>query len=173
MKILFKNTTKYDKENRDNFINFHKNKYGKKELRYSVLIMIAILYMIIFLIMRLTWKALLFLIPIGLLVYFISEYTINKKKKKKNKQKNKEYVFYFYETYIKIKAKRQFERMTYFEIKKIFETEENFFLYLDEKHSLILDKDGFEIGTSKEFAEFIKKKCPLKYRKKKQKQEEK
>ena len=49
-------------------------------------------------------------------------------------------------------------------IKKIFETDENFFLYTDEKHSLILDKDGFEIGNSKDFAEFIKRKCPFKYR---------
>lgn len=53
--------------------------------------------------------------------------------------------------------------MNYFEFKKIFETDENFFLYTDEKHSLILDKDGFEIGTAKGFSEFIKRKCPFKY----------
>ena len=53
--------------------------------------------------------------------------------------------------------------MLYFQIKKIFETEENFFLYTDDKHSLILDKDGFEIGSAKEFSKFIKKKCPFKY----------
>ena len=173
MKILFKNTTKYDKENRENFINFHKDKYGKKELRYAILIMIAILYMAIFLIISLKWKSLLFLVPIGALIYFINKCANNKKKNKNKKQKNKEFTFYFYERYIKIKAKRQFERMTYFEIKKVFETNENFFLYTDDKKSMILDKEGFEIGTSKGFAEFIKKKCPLRYRKEESKQGEK
>ena len=164
MKILFKNTTKYDKENRENFTNFHQEKFGKKELRYEILILLAVLYMIIFLTISLKWKALLFFVPIGVLIYFINKYSKSKKKNKSKKQKNKEFTFYFYERHIKIKAKRQFERMTYFEIKKIFETEKNFFLYLDEKHPIILDKDGFEIGTSKEFVEFIKKKCPFKYR---------
>ena len=94
---------------------------------------------------------------------YLNIYAIKKKKEKKKKQKNKEFTFFFYEKYIKIKCKRQFERMHYFEIKKIFETEENFFLYLDKKHSLILDKDGFDVGTSEGFSEFIKRRCPFKY----------
>ena len=47
---------------------------------------------------------------------------------------------------------------------KIFETNEFFYLYLDSRHSLILDKSGFTKGTPTEFKDFIKKKCPLKYR---------
>ena len=164
MKILFKNTTKYDKENRDNFTNFHQDKYGKKELRYEILMIAIILYMTIFLIILLKLKALLFLVPIGGGFYFFDKYSSKKKKNKSKKQKNKEFTFYFYENYIKIKCKRQFERMTYFEVKKIFETKENFFLYTSDKKSMILDKEGFEVGNEKEFAEFIKKKCPFKYR---------
>ena len=164
MKLLFKNSTKYDKENRDNFTNFHQGKYGKKELRYEILVMAAALYMTIFLTISLKWKVLLFLIPIGAVFYIINNYTKNKKQIKNKKQKNKEFTFYFYERYIKIKARRQFERMTYFEIKKVFETEYNFFLYTDSKQSMILDKEGFEVGTSKDFTEFIKRKCPFKYR---------
>lgn len=169
MKILFRNTTKYDKENRENFINFHQDKYGKKELIKIILYGICFLYMLGFVLISLNWYALLILIPLSILFYFLNKYMIKKKKEKSKKQKNKEFTFFFYERHIKIKCKRQFERMSYFEIKKIFETDENFFLYTDDKHSLILDKDGFEVGNEKDFAEFIKRKCPFKYRNKEEK----
>ena len=164
MKILFKNTTKYDKENRDNFLNFHKEKFGTRELIKIILISIPISYILIYNMINIRWYCLLTLVPFAFLFYFCKKHMYKKNKEKKAKQKNKEFTFYFYERYIKIKAKRQFQRMTYFEIKKVYETEENFFLYLDEKHSLILDKEGFEIGTPKKFVEFIKRKCPFKYR---------
>lgn len=163
MKILFKNTTKYDKENRDNFINFHKEKFGTRELIKAILIAIPISYMIIFNIINMGWYSLLILIPLCVLVYFINKYVTKKKKEKKKKQKNREFTFFFYEKYVKIKCKRQFERWNYFEFKKVFETDENFFLYTDDQHSLILDKEGFEVGDPKDFTEFIKKKCHFKY----------
>ena len=162
MRILFKNTTKYDKENRDNFTTFHNNKYGKKELIKNILILLCALYMIIFNIIYANWYLIFVVILLCVLIYIISN---RKKEKKKSKQKNMEFTFFFYERYIKIKYKRQFERMNYFEIKKIHETDENFFLYTDENHSLILDKQGFTIGSSKEFAKFIKNKCPFRYKK--------
>jgi len=163
MKILFKNTTKYDKENRDNFTNFHKDKFGKKEAIKGLFILIAIIYIILYNVIYLNWRLLLILIPVFIIVYFINKYKVKKKNEKKRKQKDKEFTFFFYEPYIKIKFKRQFERINYFEIKKIYETNENFFLYTDEKSSLILDKEGFSIGNSKDFSAFIKRKCPFKY----------
>lgn len=162
MKILFKNTTKYDKENRDNFINFHNNKYGKKEFLQSLVITICVISILIFNMIGRNWHIII-LIP--LVILFIYLITKSKEEKKQKKQKDKELSFFFYEKHIKIKFKRQFERMNYFEIKKIHETDENFFLYTDENHSLILDKQGFTIGSSKEFAKFIKNKCPFKYKK--------
>lgn len=161
MKILFKNTTKYNKENCDNFINFHTNKYGKKELLKYLLMFIIFVYMLIFNIIYKNWYFILSLIVILILAYFIN----NKKQSKKSKKKKRvqEYTFYFYERYIKIKCRRQFDRILYIQIKKIFETDKNFFLYTDDKHSLILDKEGFTIGNSKQFSKFIKKKCPFKY----------
>jgi len=161
MRVLFKNTTKYDKENCNNFIEFHNNKYGTKELLKAILIGICIIYMLIFNLINKNWLLLLILIVTGILLYFINIH--KEEKKKKERKKVKEFTFYFYERYIKIKYKRQFERMKYFQIKKVFETKENFFLYVDEKKSLILDKEGFEIGTSKEFSQFIKRKFPLRY----------
>lgn len=161
MKVLFKNTTKYDKENCNNFVNFHSNKYGKKELVKFIIMAIVFIYILIFNIIYKNW----YFFVVGAIVITLI-YLINKKrntKQKKTKKKIKQYTFYFYDRYIKIRYRRQFDRMLYFQIKKIFETEENFFLYTDDKHSLILDKDGFEIGSVEEFSKFIKKKCPFKY----------
>lgn len=162
MKVLFKNTTKYTKENTNNFVEFHSNKYGKKELLKMIIFGICILYIFIFNIVYKNWLLVLGAIGVGLIIYLIERY----KKVKKNKAKNKvkEFTFYFYEKYIKIKYKRNFERLKYFQLHKIFETEEYFFLYLDEKSSLILSKEGFEIGTVKGFSKFIKAKCPFKYK---------
>lgn len=80
MKILFKNTTKYDKENRDNFTNFHQNKYGKRELIGAILMAIAIMYILIFNIINSNWKFLLILIPIVIAFYFINKYVVEQRK---------------------------------------------------------------------------------------------
>lgn len=127
MKVLFKNTTKYDKENCNNFINFHNNKYGKKELVQTILIIAFFIYVIAFNIVYKNWLVIIFISVIAILLYFINKYKNEKKNKKNKQEKIKEFTFYFYEKYIKIKYKRQFERVRYLEIKKVFETNENFF----------------------------------------------
>lgn len=162
MKVLFKNTTKYTKENTNNFVEFHSNKYGKKELLKMILGGICIIYILIFNIVYKNWALVLSVIGVAFIIYLIEKY----KKEKDNKTKNKvkEFTFYFYEKYIKVKYKRNFERLKYFQLHKVFETEEYFFLYLDEKSSLILSKQGFEIGNAKGFSKFIKNKCPFKYK---------
>lgn len=163
MKVLFKNTTKYTKENCNNFIEFHTHKYGKKELIRMLLASLMLLYILIFNIAYQNWLLVLGLIALGIVIYLITNYRNEKKTKKKSKVK--EFSFYFYERYIKIKHRREFERLTYFNLHKIFETDQYFYLYVDEKSSLILNKEGFEVGTPEEFAKFIKGKCPLKYKK--------
>lgn len=162
MKILFKNTTKYDKENCKNFVEFHSNKYGKKELIKIILYGICLLYILIFNIVYKNWLLVLGAIGLAGIIFLIEKNKAEKKSKKR--EKIKEFTFYFYEKHIKIKYKRNFERLKYFQLHKIFETDEYFFLYLDEKHSLILSKEGFEIGTAKGFSKFIKNKCPFKYK---------
>ena len=163
MKVLFKNITKYDKENRENLINFHTSKYGKKELIKFVLMTIVFIYVFIFNLIYKNWYSILMLLLLTMIMYLV--YKIKEKKEnKRNKNIIKEYTFGFYEKYIKIRYRRQYQKIIYLNIKKIFETDKNFFLYTDDTHSLILDKEGFVIGTPEEFSEFIKKKCPFKYR---------
>lgn len=162
MKILFKNTTKYTKENCDNFVEFHSNKYGKKELLRLILMGICIMYILVFNMVYRNWIFVLGSFFLGIIIYLIEKNKAEKREKKK--ERVKEFTFYFYEKHIKIKYKRNFERLKYFQLHKIFETDEYFFLYLDEKQSLILSKSGFEVGTARGFSKFIKNKCPFKYR---------
>lgn len=163
MKVLFKNITKYNKENCNNFEEFHFKKYGTKELIKLGLFLLLILYIIIFNIFYKNWIFFSIAIFALAIAYVIKKYEA----KKTNKKEIKKYVFYFYENYMKIKYKKQEDRVLYLKFKKIFETKDNFFLYTDDTHSMILDKKGFSIGTAEDFTQFIKKKCPLKYRKEK------
>ena len=152
MKVLFKNTTKYTKENCNQFLQFHQNKYGKKELAKLAVAGIAILYIVIFNIVYKNWIFLLSALAVGVVLYFVNRLQTEKRSKKKNKVKV--FTFYFYDRYMKVKYKKEFERLPYFRLHKIFETS-----------SFILDKAGFEVGTAAEFSKFIKAKCPLKYSK--------
>ena len=163
MKVLFKNITKYDKENRENLVNFHINKYGKKELTKFVLMVLVFTYVFISNLIYKNWYSILMLLVLAMIMYLVYKIKENKENKK-NKNIIKEYTFCFYDKYIKIRYRRQYQKILYLNIKKIFETDRNFFLYTDDKHSLILDKEGFIIGNSENFPEFIKKKCPFKYR---------
>ena len=166
MKILFKNTTEYNRENYDEFIKFHQEKFGLKTLIRIGIISLCILYIII---MNLIYKNLMgvgIILLIVLIAYGLNKLRVSEQNqdRKKNIKSKKKFTFFFYENYIKVKSGRKFQRIMYFELHKIFQTEEYFFLYTDEDHSLILSKDGFEIGTPKAFELFIKKKCPLKYK---------
>lgn len=161
MKALFKNITKYDKENCNNFMDFHTNKYWVRELIKYILMFICFTYIFIINVIYKNWYLIISLIVLGMLIYFMNKQ--KQQKKRKERKRVKEYTFYFYKRYIKIRYKREFDRILYFRIKKIFETDKNFFLYTDDTHSLIVDKEGFVIGNAKEFSKFIKSKCPFKY----------
>lgn len=78
--------------------------------------------------------------------------------------REKSFTFSFYHKYFKVYSKGVYSIVYYKNLYKIFETDTFFYLYLDSRHSLILDKSGFTKGTPTEFKDFIKKKCPLKYR---------
>ena len=51
---------------------------------------------------------------------------------------------------------------------KVFETKEYFYLYVNEDTAFLVSKNGFKLGNSNDFSEFIKKKCLLKYSKQKE-----
>lgn len=80
--------------------------------------------------------------------------------------KEQTFTFSFYDKYLKIYTKKEYSIVYYRELHKIFETNTFFYLYLDSTHSLLLDKSEFKKGTPLAFRNFIKKKCPFKYKNK-------
>jgi Ca2+/Na+ antiporter len=166
MKVLYKNTTKYTKEVYEKFLKFHQKKYG---LKYKVVTLIVILLLIFC--MGINFKygnlliGLLFLVGcIGFLIYRYYE-PIKKitKERKSDKIKNeREFTFSFYEHYMKASGNKLNEKIKYWNLKKVFEDKDFFYLYLDEEHAFVLKKDGFSIGQYKDFLPFIKKKIIFK-----------
>ena len=84
-----------------------------------------------------------------------------KTQKKYSKNKEASFTFSFYKFHFSVEKKT----FSYLKLYKVFETKDYFYLYLDEENAILVSKKGFKLGTSKEFSEFIKKKCLFKYSK--------
>lgn len=167
MKPLFKNVTTYTPKNYNKFINFHSNKYSRSYFAYTLLFAIMIIYCLIVNIIHknvlLVFMFILILIVFLICRTYIPAYRYNKNKKKCTNGKNMTFSFAFYKYYYTVNK----HRFYYFKLHKIFETEEFFYLYVDNENASLLEKSGFVIGSSEQFSEFIKKKCMLKYSKEK------
>ena len=163
--ILFKNVTKYDSKNYNQFIQFHNKKYAFSINSYISIMTILLIYWVI-LNIRQKNIPLIFLfigLLIGLLlwkIYFpMTRY--QKTQKQLNNIKDAHYTFSFYNLYFKIDKKIIY----YFKLYKVFETKDYFYLYINPDYAMLVSKNGFKIGTAEDFSNFIKKKCLLKYRK--------
>lgn len=165
MNPLFINVTEYSKKKFNELLEFHKNKFGIKIIITTLIMMIFWLYIIIQNIIYKNWKILIY-ITILIIVFYIAKMIFNLRiKKNNNRTKSRtNYEYTFYNLFFRIKLGKKRETCFYFKIYKVFETEDEFYLYLDKEHSLIISKDGFTLGTSEEFSKFIRRKCILKYK---------
>lgn len=165
MKPLFTNTTKYTKQNYEQFIEFHRKKFNFSYMAYTLVMSLLIIYCMIF---NITQKNFLYMLLflILLIIFLVIRLYIpvrRYKKTKKNYSQKKElkFKFAFYPYYFTIGKKTIY----YFKLFKVFETANCFYLYVDEDYAAILNKDSFEVGTADEFSKFIKKKCLFRYSK--------
>ena len=165
MKPLFKNTTIYNSKNYNQFIKFHGQKFNFSYNMYTLLMAGLMIYCIILnIIHKNITFVLLFLTMLILTFVFrmylpVKRYQYTKKKLAKNKQTS--FNFAFYKFYFTVNKKT----VWYFKLYKVFETKDYFYLYIDEENAVLVNKQGFKMGTSEEFSEFIKKKCLFKYSK--------
>ena len=143
MKVLFKNKTKYTKEMYKEFLEFHEEKYGTTYYLYTIIFILAFVF----------WR---FYHPIK---------TVKKEIKSKKIEEEQEFTFKFYDKNFLLYGKKLNVKMYYWQLKRVFETEDKFYLYLDKTDAFILDKQGFEIGNVDDFREFIKRKCIFRYKK--------
>lgn len=171
MKILFKNTTQYSKKVYSEFLKFHNKKYNFSYTFYTLFFAMLILFCIILhaknsnifytiffsiiLICFISWR------------FFRPVFKMKKEIKSDKIAKEKKFKFVFYNNYFKIHDKKDVFKIYYFKLRKVFETDDFFYLYTDKEYSFLVSKSGFSVGSETEFSEFIKKKCWLKYSKEK------
>ena len=163
MKPLFKNITIYNSKNYNQFIKFHGEKFNFSYNAYTLVMLALMLYCIILNIIHKNFLLfLLFLAMFALTILFrmylpVKRYQKTKKKFSENKQTS--VTIDFFKLYFKIEQKVY----PYIKLYKVFETEEYFYLYLDEENAVLVNKNGFKLGTVEEFTDFIKKKALFKY----------
>ena len=174
MKPKFKNITKCSKELYNQFLQFHANKYGKKYKAEIIIVIISLIYMMVFNIIN--GNILMFLIiSIICIIYIlykkVKQRKIVKKELKTSKIKNEEdIVFNFYNNSFDIILGKKKQKLSYYKLKRIHNDEKNFYLYIADTQAFIVSKNGFVNSTSKQFDEFIFKKCRFKYRKNKRRE---
>lgn len=165
MKPLFKNVTIYNSKNYNQFIKFHGEKFNFSYNMYTLFMLALMLYCVVLnIIQKNILLFLLFLAMFALTIVFrmilpVKRYQKTKKKFAKNKQTS--ITINFYKFYFKIDEKTY----TYLKLYKVFETKDYFYLYIDEQNAVLVNKNGFKLGTAEQFSEFIKKKCLFKYSK--------
>ena len=172
LKVLFKNTTKYDKKIYREFINFHQKIYGFRYKLYTIVIILLLMFIAICQI-SFNGYVLALISFIVIVIFFLWRLihpvsTISKELKSDKIQKEESFTFYFYDKYFKIREEIKLETYTmkYFSIYKVYETKSFFYIYTDKTHAFLINKNCFSIGNSKHFSEFIHKKCKFKYRSK-------
>ena len=168
MKLLFKNATTYSQHIYDEFLKFHKRTFSFKYNAISLIGFMLILFFIMLYVQNHYYKlAFIFcacLTSFILLRYFHPIEEVRQDYHSDTFTQEQTFTFLFYEKYFKIYTKNEYTVVYYRELYKIFETENFFYLYLDHRHSLLLDKAGFKKCTSIEFREFIKNTYPFKYK---------
>ena len=164
MKPLFKNITKYNSENYEQFIKFHGEKFTFSYNAYTIIFSLLLLYCIITSLTQQKFLlTLLFLAMLILTFLFRTYFPMKRYQKTKNKfakEKETSISFEFYNFYFSFNKQTMF----YLKLYKVFETADYFYLYIDDENAVLVSKAGFTLGTESDFRDFIKKKCFFKYK---------
>ncbi len=167
--LLFKNTTQYSKKLYDEFTRFHNDKNNLYYEIFTIFILILLVYCLIETIKsKLVVLSIVFILALIIFTcYRLFNPILIYKKEVKNKAiaKSDTFKFYFYNNYFKVRDKLNFDKVSYFRLYKVYETDKYFYLYLTKRYSFIINKEGFTQGTAEEFSTFIKNKMLFKYSK--------
>lgn len=169
LKILFKNKTKYTKATYDKFLAFHSKKYHFTYTLYTALVIAFILFGLILQI-RYHNFTLAIVLCCGMTAFILWRFfrpisDVSKEYKSEKIKNEKEFTFTFYEPFFIIENEKEFSKIKYYQLHKIFETNDFFYLYIDKTHSFLLDKSCFKKNNPSDFSIFIKKKCWWCYKK--------
>lgn len=167
MNKLFENTTTYTPDIYREFVEFHNRKYNLKYHLYTLFILALIVFCMVsqFLYGNIALGiAFVFVMVFFLFWRVFHPYFFVKKEANSNKvKKHLKNTYSFYDNYMEIQNSKDTIRLKYYKLHKIFDTENNFYLYLNKNHSFVLAKNGFSIGNVDDFYGFMKKKLWYKF----------
>ena len=169
MKLLFKNTTQLTEELYFEFLAFHESKENRKYTFTNVLFILLFLFCM-FTTFQSNQINLFAIFSIGFIIFLgfrfvYPTYVVQKEKNSPKIQQEYTNTFYFYETYFVVHTVNQKTSYRYMQLHHVLQTEDCFYLYLDEHYAFIVKKDGFSVGTLDDFSTFLHKKLPFKYKK--------
>ncbi len=169
---IFKNKTTYNSKLYNKFIQFHNNKFGNKYMFFTILVCLFFIYCIIAnLIVKNILISLLLLLVTVLFLYIriykpISDYKKTCKTFSKSEEMN--FTFIFYKYYFKIidnENVKNSAKIYYIKLRRVIVDKNFFYLYINDDTAALVSKTGFVLGREKDFNDFIRKKCFLKYSK--------
>ena len=165
---LFENKTTYTKEMYIDFLKFHNKKYNFTYLAYTVIWFIILFACIVYSISsNLRLQAIV--ITIILLSFVIYRFArpkiiVDKELKSEKISDNNTNLFTFYKNYMRIQNKNGKFDYKYLMIRKAFETEDSFYLYVSKENAFLISKNTFSLGTAEDFSKFAKSKFGIKYK---------
>lgn len=167
-KKLFENITKNTKEAYVEFLNFHSSKNNLNYLAYTIFWSFAFL-LCAFLAFGSGARVQGVLCTI-LLISFISyrifrpKMIVNREMKSDKLAENSSNKYTFYDKNFEVKNKNGLFSYKYFMLKKIFETNDYYYLYVSQENAFLVSKNTFSLGTPHDFGVFMKSKCHLRFK---------
>ena len=165
-KKLFENKTTYTSDTYVEFLKFHNKKYNFSYILYTIFwsFLFFLCIIISFSSNARLQGVLLTIVLICFITYRIvrPKMIVNNELSSDKFSDNNTNTFTFYNKYFEIKNKNGKFNYKYFMLFKVFENTDFYYLYISKENAFLISKHAFSIGTSDEFAKFIKSKCGLK-----------
>lgn len=168
MKPLFENQTTLSKNVYIELLNFQQRKFGLQYIAYTAIFALLFILLISFLFANhyFAHGLIIFIIFSCFLAYqFIQPTQKNTKEFHSDKvQHNLVNTYSFYEKYFVVKNRMGNDKISYYKLYRVFETENYFYFYLDKTNILVLEKSGFLLGTIQDFEKFMKRKMWFRFK---------
>lgn len=171
MEKLFENKTTYTKDIYFKFLEFHNKKFNFRYMLYTVvwsMILLLCIYLA-FASKNRIQGVIVTMILIGFIAYRLlrPKKVVDKELKSDKVSTNNSNTFSFYDKNFEIKNNNGSFIYRYFMLKKIYETDNYFYLYVTRENAFLISKNTFSLGTPEDFSKFLKKKCGVKFKGKK------
>lgn len=171
MKEEIKNTTTLTEEEIIRFQTFHMNVAHRGTLIFNILLCVILFIMgaVILIKDHNNWGYAYFLLGVIYLVYrlMMPKQTAKLMIARDPNVLNLTNTYVFGKKDITVSGNDFSSKVTYDKVYRIYETNQNFYLYMDRNQAYILAKDGFEQGKVEELTKFLKQKLQKKFKDKK------